>query len=260
MRILVVVQGSYGERIVGNLRDRSPAGWVIESVTLPAALPPIIDEPSEYIPGDVHHADLLLFLSENPRAPQLIPDFARATRVKGVIAPIDHSAWLPPGLKGQVERELTSQGVGSVFPKNFCTLTESTYGYRESARPYHSEVISAFAERFGRPRFQVKINRRTRVIESVEVQRGSPCGSTWHAAERIVGMSADEAVPRAGLICMHYPCLASMQMELIDKGLYNTLMHLSGQIFNEELEPQVSPFRRDSTGAEPPEKEPGRTV
>jgi len=253
MRILVIVQGSYGERIVKNLRTHNPNSWEIESVTLPMALPAIIDEPSEYLPGNLPECDLVIFLSESPQAPQLIPDIARATRAKGVIAPIDHSAWMPMGLKGQVQRELASMGVGSAFPKNFCTLTETTYGYRESAQPYDCEVISAFARHFGRPRLRAQIDLGTRTIEAVEIERCSPCGSTYHAARKIIGMSVDEAVPRAGLICMHYPCLASMHMEQIDRGLYNTLMHLSGQIFNEELEPQVSPFRAAPARGEPVE-------
>ena len=41
---------------------------------------------------------------------------------------------------------------------------------------------------------------------------------------------------------MQFPCLASMTMEQIDKGLYNTLMHLSGQIFNERMLPHLQPY------------------
>ena len=61
----------------------------------------------------------------------------------------------------------------------------------------------------------------------------------------LAGLHVDEVIPSAGLICMQFPCLASMQMEQIDKGLYNTLMHLSGQIFNDELEPHLEPFYSD---------------
>lgn len=49
-------------------------------------------------------------------------------------------------------------------------------------------------------------------------------------------------LPQERLVCMHYPCLGSMQMKQIDKGLYNTLMHLSGQILNEQMEPHLTPF------------------
>jgi len=242
MRIVISIQGPYGERIVENIKTHNPDGWGVETFNLPTGLPPIIDEPSEYLPGNLPEADLIIFLSESSPAAQLIPHIARMTGAKGVIAPIDNKLWLRLGLKGQVQRELDAMGVGSAFPKNFCTLRETTYGYRDSAQPYECEIISRFAKYFGRPRIRTRIHPETGTIEAVEVLRGSPCGSTYHTARSILGMSAKEAVPKAGLVCVQYPCLASMQMEQIDKGLYNTLMHLSGQIFNEELEPQVSPF------------------
>jgi len=242
MKILVVIQGAYGERIVDNLKKHSPRDWDIEAIRLPMNLPPIIDEPEEFIPQELPKSHLVVFLSESAGAAQLIPDIARATGAGGVIAPVDHSSWLPQGLKGQVKQDLDRLGIGSAFPKNFCTLTRKTYGYRDSAEPYESRIISAFAEHFGRPKLEVEIDPETHIIQAITVKRCSPCGSTYHAVNKIIGLPADQAIPKAGLICMQYPCLASMQMEHIDKKLYNTLMHLSGQIFNDQLEPHLKPF------------------
>ncbi|MFA4835432.1 MAG: DUF166 family protein [Dehalococcoidia bacterium] len=243
MRILVFTQGPWGERILRNIKKRSPANWIVESAELPRSLPTIIDEPEEFIPRDLPKADLIIFLGESPQAPQLIPDLAVMTGAMGVIAPIDNSSWMPPGLKNQIKRDLTNLQIASAFPKTFCTLTENSYGYRYTAEPYESDVIAAFAKHFGRPRLKIKINPRTKIIEAVEVERGAPCGSTHHAAAGLVGISADEAIPKAGLICHHYPCQASMQKEQIDKALFDTLMHLSGYVINEEVEEQVKPFR-----------------
>ena len=33
----------------------------------------------------------------------------------------------------------------------------------------------------------------------IEVKRGAPCGASWDAAEKIVGLPAEEAVVRIGL-------------------------------------------------------------
>lgn len=239
MHILVFMQGPYGERIFRNIKKRSPEGWSVESVTLPRAFPSIIDNPEEFISQDLPKADLILFLSESPQAPQLIPHLVDKTGAKAVIAPIDNSPWMPMGLKNQIKNELAGIGVASAFPKTFCTLTEDSYGYRYSAESYDDETIRAFAGHFGRPRMQIKVNPATKVIVDVEVERGSPCGSTHHAAEWLVGISADEAVPKAGLVCVHYPCQGSMQQEQIDELLYGTLMHLSGIIFNEEVNKHI---------------------
>jgi thymidylate synthase len=245
MKILIALQGPYGERILENIKRRGPQGWEISSVRLPGNLPPIIDEPVDVIPDHIPEGDLLIFLGESAEAAQLIPDIALSAGVKGVIAPVDHAAWLPRGLAGQVKATLDKFDIGSVFPKNFCTLTRETTGYGDSAERYENAFISAFAAYFGRPKLRVDVNPETRRIEAVQVERSSPCGSTHHAANRIIGFSADEAVPAAGLICMQFPCLASMEMEQIDKAFYNTLMHLSGQIFNDVLADQLRSYCPD---------------
>jgi len=243
MRILIFIQGPYGERIFKNLKDHSPAEWTVGIVKLTRALPAIIDDPEESVGRDLPKADLIIFLSESEQAPQLLPYLAFMTGAKAIISPIDNASWLPPGLKNQIQRELTDLGIASAFPKTFCTLTENSYGYRRSAESYDSMEIQAFAKYFGRPKIKIQVSAKTKIIEAVEVERGAPCGSTHHVAAGLVGVSADEAVPKAGLICHHYPCQASMQQEQIDKALFDTLMHLSGYVINEEVEEQIKPFR-----------------
>lgn len=36
-------------------------------------------------------------------------------------------------------------------------------------------------------------------MREVRVRRGAPCGATWEAAKRIVGLEAEEALSRIGL-------------------------------------------------------------
>ena len=252
MRVLIVEQGPYGERISRNIKERSPQEWTVESFKLTMALPPLIDEPEEFLPEELPQSDLIVFLCEIQQAPQLIPDIVAMTGAKGVIAPIDNSQWVPMGLKNQIQRDLSGIGVASVFPKTFCTLTEDDCGYRHAAESYDSEIIAEFAKFFGRPKFKIKVNPDNNLIESAEVIRGAPCGSSHHTAEGLIGIHADDAVPKAGLICHHFPCQASMQTEQIDKALYDTLMHLSGYVVNEDIEQQVKPFRTPSRYMTPP--------
>lgn len=244
MRILAVVQSNYGERIVENIRKRGPKDWTIETFQPSRMLPPIIDDPEEFLPETLPQADLVLAMVENPRAAQLIPAIARLSGAKAVIAPIDNSAWIPTGLKNQLQRELAEKGVTAVFPKTFCTLTEETAGYRRAAQSYQNKTISEFARHFGRPRLNLTVNPNTGIIEKMEVERGAPCGATHYAAERLAGTSVKEAVPRAGLVSHHYPCLASMEQEPIDDRLTDTLMHLSGYVINEEVEEKIKPYKK----------------
>jgi hypothetical protein len=243
MWILVLTQGPYGERIARNLREHAPSDWTIEELALPKRLPALIDEPDEFLPAKVPQADLVLAASESPGAAQLISAFVKRSGARSVIAPVDNSAWLPPGLANQLKTELAEMGVTAVFPKPFCSLTENSYGFRRSAQPYKDELIATFAKYFGRPKLKIKVNPETKLIEHVEVLRNSACGGVAHAAKGMVGLHADEADTKAGLILHHYPCLCSMNQEWLDDRLYDTLMHASGYIMNEEVAEQVKPFK-----------------
>ena len=243
MRILVVTQGPYGERIARNLRENAPSDWTVDEMALPRALPPLIDDPDEFLPEAIPATDLLITAGESPGAAQLTTDLVMRSGARSVIAPIDNSAWLPPGLANQLNRELAEMNVSAAFPKPFCSLTETSYGYRGSAQSYQDELISAFARHFGRPKLKITVNPETKLIEQVEVERNSACGSVAHTARQMIGLSADEADTKAGLILHHYPCLCSMNQEQIDDRLYDTLMHVSGYIMNEEVSDQVKPFK-----------------
>jgi len=243
MRLLFVTQGPYGDRTVRNLRENAPSDWSIDELALPKTLPLLIDDPDEFLPEPIPATDLLIAVGESPGAAQLIPDLVTRTGARSVIAPIDNSAWLPPGLANQLKRELVEMNVTAAFPKPFCSLTETSYGYRGSAQPYHDEQIAAFARRFGRPKLKITVNPETKLIERVDVERNSACGSVAHTAMQMIGLSADEADIKAGLILHHYPCLCSMNQEQIDDRLYDTLMHVSGYIMNEEVSEQVKPFK-----------------
>ncbi len=223
LRVLAIVAGKYGMRIVEHIRRCAPPAWWITAIPAPTGLPIVVDAPEEYLPPDLPPADLILFMAENDRAAQLLPAMALRTGARAVIAPIHHAAWIPPGLRGQLLRELSTLGVEIVFPEPFCALTADGLG----------PVAAEFAHRFGRPRLRVSVDREGRLSE-VTVERCSPCGSTHFAAEKAQGMLAAEAVPRAGLICLHYPCLASMKPEQTESGV-ETLMHTSGKIFNAAL-------------------------
>jgi hypothetical protein len=253
MRILVATQGPYGERIARNLRETAPLGWTVEELKLPKALPPLVEEPDEFLPASILQAELLIAAGESPGAAQLIPDVVQRSGATAVIAPVDNSAWLPQGLANQLKRELAQRGVSAVFPKPFCSLTENSYGYRGAAQPYEDELISAFAQHFGRPKLKIKVNPETKLIEQVDVERNSACGSVASTAQKMIGLSADEADTKAGLILHHYPCLCSMTTEQIDDKLHDTLMHVSGYIINEEVADQVKAFKTPPTYLTPNE-------
>jgi hypothetical protein len=244
MQILAIVQGNYGQRMVDNIRRRGPADWTVQTYQPPPVLPLIVDDPDDFLPESMPQVDLVLALFESASAAQLLPDIAQRSAARAVLCPIDNSAWVPSGLKNQLQRELEQLGIESVFPRPFCTLTRETAGYGRATQPYASQTVSEFARHFGRPKLELEVDERTGIIERIDVIRGSACGATDYAAEKLEGTAVEDAVPKAGLISHQYPCLASMDREPIDDRLVDTLMHVSGYVLNEEMEEKLRPFRK----------------
>jgi hypothetical protein len=214
MRILVAVQGHYGQRIADNIRKYGPAGWKVYSYTFSQELPAIIDDADEFLPKELPEADLLISLGEHTGVAQMIPDMVERSSAKAVIAPADNRVWLPPGLAKQIKRKLESMGVDMVYPVPFCTLTEN-----DSRDPH----IKEFARHFGRPEVDIEFDKDR--IKRVAVIRGTPCGCSPYVADGLVGIWERDAVEKAGLLHHQYPCLATMG---IDQEFEDTLMHRGG--------------------------------
>jgi hypothetical protein len=242
MRILAVISGDYGARHVNNIREHGPNEWVIESWDAPTALPLIIDYPEDYLPESLPGADLILALAEHKGVAELLPQIAEMTGARAVIAPVDNEAWLPRGLARQLRGWLERQGVACVTPKPFCSLTETHFGVtRRQKISYQEPLIAEFAKHFGCPSFEIQVDPETRLITAAAVRRDAACGCAAYVAERLVGISADEAEQEGGMLHHHYPCLASMG---IDIDFSDTLMHVSGNIMRDEIADQVKQYKR----------------
>jgi hypothetical protein len=145
-----------------------------------------------------------------------------------VIAPVDNRLWLPPGLAGQVGRELRRIEVAYASPVPFCALTES-----------EDSLIAEFARYFGRPAFEIECGEGR--IQQVRLLRDTPCGNARFVAQQLVGLPVEEAEERAGLLHHHYPCLATMAM---DQEFEDTLMHRAGLFMKLAVEKALGPYRK----------------
>jgi hypothetical protein len=214
MKILVSVQGRYGERIVNHIRENGAPEWEVAALPLPARLPAIIDDPSEFLPSPMPQADLLVSLHESPGAADLIPDIAHACGAGAVLAAVDDPSACPPGLANQIRKRLDSMGIASAFPRPLCGFDGGPH-----------DLLKEFAKRFGRP--VLSIRREGDRVLSAEVLRDAPCGSARFVASILPGVRVSEAADTGALRHHHHPCLASME---IDPDLNDTIMHLSGYI------------------------------
>jgi len=216
MHILVIIQGKYGQRIVQKLHLNGPKTWEIESWTAPLRLPPIIDDPEEFLPQKLPQTDLLLSLGESTGVAELIPEIAKMSHTKAVIAPIDNRDNLPPGLKNQIKEELKRLRIDSTFPLPFCSLTQ---------RASDNEYIREFAQYFGRPKLTIISNQGK--IQNITLEREAPCGSTRFVAEKLVGLKVEEVEEKAGLLHQYYPCLASPK---VDREFGDSILHKAANI------------------------------
>ena len=226
LRILALIHGWYGKRIVKNIEKRAP-DWSVKAAKLPSGLPPILDDTEEYVEGvlkqvDGEAVDLLLFLSEEASTAQLLPDLAEALGAEAVIAPADDYGWLPRGLERQLAEELRSLGVYAVFPRPFCSLSGGEH-----------PAVREFCRRFGAPKLKIRLSGG--VVEEVEVVRGAPCGSTHYMAEKLKGVKAEEAPHLAGLYTQLYPCLATHTHDPAIKSSCGTI-HISGELAMKAVE------------------------
>jgi len=222
MRLIVFIQGAYGERILENLRRRAPEGWVIDDSVIPGDLPAMIEEPEGIVEGMELGGswDLVIFMGESQSAFTLLPSILEKLKVKSVIAPVDDYEWLPRGLERQIGGEIEERGVEIVFPRTFCALT-----------PVGVPSIDVFAELFGAPSLEVEVING--VVSCVDVLRGAPCGSTHYMAEKLPGTKIGDAKPRAGTLVQIFPCLASRR---VDRYFGDAPIHVAGKLAEKALD------------------------
>ena len=55
------------------------------------------------------------------------------------------------------------------------------------------------------PEFEVEVSDG--IVTKIDIVRGAPCGATWAAANRVTGLSVEDAVRRMGLDTQFY-CFA----------------------------------------------------
>jgi hypothetical protein len=242
MRVLAIISGAYGQRHVDNIRAHGPADWEDGVWQAPAVLPPIVDYPEDHLPPSFAPADLILSFAEHRGVAELLPEIARMTGAKAVIAAVDNEAWLPRGLARQLRGWLADIGVACVTPKPLCSLTDTSYAVGRRRRiEYDDPLIRTFARNFGRPELRLTIDPQTRRIVAVEVERDAVCGCARHVARELIGTTVDDAEQEAGLLHHHYPCQASMG---IDGDYGDTLMHISGNLLRDNIAEQVKPYKR----------------
>jgi hypothetical protein len=232
MRVLVVFQGQWGERILDHLAQTAPPEWEVASWKGAVAYPPVIDDPDEFLPDHLPKCDLLLVLTEHAGMADLTPDLAQRSEAQGVILPIDRRSWAPSGLVRQVESRLRDAGIDLATPMPFCSLSPTSRQHW---------AIRAFAERYGRPRFACEAQEGKLV--SCGVLRGAPCGNTRYIARHLAGVAVEKGAEQAGLLHHYYPCWGGMEADPVTGE--HTLLHIAATLSQRAAKRALDHARED---------------
>lgn len=198
MMIYIIYSGPLGEQMVNTIATKEAS----EIVNVYELKPETIEEehpsetniwskiwetPEEYIPRDlpILECDLLLVIGIHPKLGDIIPPIAEKLKAKAVLYPIDDKAHAPEAKKS-VENDLEARKIYVEFPEPFCTL-------EKSKNPY----IDKFAKIFGRPKFEIKLDRNKKTLKDVKVIRNTPCGSAFCVSKKLANFPYQD---RAALI------------------------------------------------------------
>ena len=177
-RIYILYHGSFGELVVAHLAKFGFADRIVCIYDLKVGSVSL-DEPEKDIPKDLPlcECDLLLVLGILPKAGDLVPIIADKTGAKAVLWPIEDPNLIPGG-RYSIETELAKKNIPIEFPEPLCSLETS-----------ENPEIKSFVECFGRPKFDVSVDTKNKIIERVRVIRDTPCGTASKVAAKLVGMS-----------------------------------------------------------------------
>ncbi len=164
-RVAVFQQGGRAEPKIRWIREHGRGIEIVRVVSIDPGLPEVVDNPERYLPGDLQ-ADLVL---DYLRQPDLTLALALRCRELGV-------PMVASGRRVRVE--------GLHAPPTCCGLVRD-------------ERLGAYGRQFGAPELRVTSGQGR--VARVEVDRGSPCGSTREAARKVEGLACEEAAARFGL-------------------------------------------------------------
>lgn len=180
--------------------DELGSGLELRVVDIDGPFPPIVDDPGRHFPADL--ADRLAWA-------HVVLDHLYHPDLTGFLLERCGEAGVPVVASG---RKLPG---GAHTPTTCCTLGRI-------------EALGDYARQFGAPEFAVEVVDGR--VASIEVVRGAPCAATWRAAEAVVGMAVEEALPRIGL-ATQFHCFAKANPNVF---LTNPL-HVAGEVHTAAL-------------------------
>jgi len=164
-KIIVFEQKGKAASKIQGIIEYGDGLFEIEVVSMPTDLPLVIDDAKKYFPSHID-ADLVLDYLIHP---DLSHDLGLICQKKSI----------PVVASGKKNR---TRGVFT--PPTCCGLVRHP-------------SLGIYGNRFGAPELEITLFEGK--IKEIKVLRGAPCGATWKACQKIMGLSIEDAITRIGL-------------------------------------------------------------
>ncbi len=174
---------------------------IVRVVNVDQSLPPLIDEPEDYIPDDFQGDLVLNFLKH----PDLSFYLVELCKKKGI----------PVIASGQ-------QIPGAICPFTCCGLGKK-------------EGLGAYGQQFGVPEYEVELTE-DRKIKALRVKRAASCGATFQVVREIIGLDAEEA-PTIISRQVQYLCLSDPSD--FDPVSGKSALHFAGEVHKAALKKAI---------------------
>jgi len=190
MKIGVITRGKYGNRTIDTIKTKTD--FYVISAKIPEYVPEFIEDPDLFIKNlnlnkEVFKVDLLITYSLHP---DLNPEIVRMAAKSGVKTVIIIGTIAQVGSIEELKEIEKKYNIYLKIQEICCA----------------NKTLKEFTKKLGYPEF--KIDTKGDVISKIEVISGSPCGSSWYMAEKLIGTSIKDAPCKAGLLVSLYPCRA----------------------------------------------------
>lgn len=164
-QILVFQQNGSGENKIRGIKTIGNGKFAVKNMTIGVSLPAVIDDASEFLPGNIE-ADLVLDYLKHPDLSYDLAEICKNRQIPEIAT----------------RKKINNNWTYS--PPICCALSRH-------------DNLGEYGRLFGAPEFEVEIVND--IVSHISILRGAPCGATWEVADKILGMSTDRALQRIGL-------------------------------------------------------------
>ncbi|NPA94268.1 MAG: hypothetical protein GXO58_02430 [Thermodesulfobacteria bacterium] len=193
-------QGS-GDYKIAGIEVYGKGIKIVRVVNVDQPLPPLIDEPEDYIPDDFH-GDLVLNFLKHPDLSYYLVELCKKKNIPVIAS-------------------------GQQIPGAICPFTCCGLGKKEG--------LGAYGQQFGVPEYDVELTQDNK-IESITVKRAASCGATFQVVREIIGLDIEEA-PTVISRQVQYLCLSDPSD--FDPVSGKSALHFAGEVHKSALKKAI---------------------